>query len=79
MVKVCLIVDMAIERCTKPHALTAETIVKFHLSLQKAEMFIVESVIESIENGNSIFSEFWLQPKPKFLTYRVMSSFFLFF
>ncbi len=42
---------MAIEQCTKLHALTAETSAKFHLSLQKAEMFIVENVIESIE-GN---------------------------
>jgi len=42
---------MAIERCTKLPVLTAEAIVKFHLSLQKAEMFIVESVIESIEDN----------------------------
>ena len=51
MVKVCPIVDMAIELCTKPHVPTAETSAKFLLSLRKAEMFIVESVIESIEDN----------------------------
>ena len=70
---------MAIERCTKLHVPIVETSVKFHLSLQKAEMFIVESVIESIEDINSIFSEFWLHPKAHFLTYQVMTKFFYFF
>jgi len=50
-VNLCQIVDIAIEQCTKPHVLTAETSAKFHLSLPKAEMFIVESVIESIEDN----------------------------
>ena len=49
---------MAIERCIKLRVLTAEASAKFHLSQQKAEMFIVESVIESIEDINSIFSKF---------------------
>lgn len=53
-----LIEVIAIELCTKLHVPIAETSVKFHLSLQKAEMFIVENVIKSIENINSIFSEF---------------------
>ena len=51
MVKVCQIVDMAIEPCTKLHVPTAATSAKFHLNLPKVEMFIVESVIESIEDN----------------------------
>jgi hypothetical protein len=49
---------MAIERCTKLHVLTVETNAKFHLNQRKAEMFIVENVIETIEDINSIFSKF---------------------
>ncbi len=41
----------AIERCTKPHVPTAGTSAKFHLSLRKADLFIVESVIKSIEDN----------------------------
>jgi hypothetical protein len=55
MVKVCLIEIMAIERCTKLHVPTVETSAKFHLSLQKAEMFTVKSVIESIEDNYFYF------------------------
>jgi len=51
MVKVCLIEIMAIERCTKPHVPTAGMSAKFHLSLRKVDLFIVESVIESIEDN----------------------------
>ena len=56
--KLCQIVDMAVELCTKLHALIVETNVKFHLSQLKAEMFIVENVIETIEDINYIFSKF---------------------
>ena len=56
--KLCQIVDMAIELCTKLYALTVETNVKFHLSQLKAETFIAENVIETIEDINYIFSKF---------------------
>jgi len=42
---------MAIERCTKLHVPTAETSAKFHLSLRKADLFIVEIVLKSIEDN----------------------------
>jgi len=58
MVKLCLIVDMAIDQCIKLHALTVGMSAKFHLSQLKAEMFIVENVIESIEDINYTFSKF---------------------
>jgi hypothetical protein len=41
---------MAIEQCTKLLVPTAAMSAKFHFSLKKADLSIVESVIESIED-----------------------------
>jgi len=55
LVKVCLIEIMVTERCTKPHVRTVVTSAKFHLSLLKANLFIVETVIESVEDNYFYF------------------------
>lgn len=50
---------MAIERCTKLHALTVGMNAKFLFNLPKVELFIVENVIETIEDKLFYCFEFY--------------------